>query len=395
MSTKNVTLNNPERFAGEHKIDKAKLQKAIDKAVAKLEKNAEKFGMGFPGTCTKEFRYELGENNNWESGMYTGCYWLAYELTGRSVFREIAEKHLPTYIKRFDEKIDMGSHDVGFVFSPSCVAQYMITGNEEAKKVSLDAALHLYDFSYSKKGGFIVRSAHRLPEEWACRTMMDSMLNAPLLYWAGKELGRQDLTDAAISQNDITDRLLLREDGSSYHHYQFDVDTHAPVKGLTFQGNADDSCWSRGHAWGIYGYPVGYDYTKDEKYVDIHKNITYFMLNHLPEDLIPYWDYDFTSGDEPRDSSAGAISACGMMEMARLLPDTAPEKKIYLNAASQMLEAIIDKCTDDEDSYDGLINLVTHAKPFNQGIDECAVYGDYFYLEALLRYTNPDWKRYW
>lgn len=395
MITQDVVLNNPARFSKEHKISDEKLKSAIEKALAKVKKNMAKFGDKFPGTCSKDFRYELGENKNWECGMYTGTYWLAYELSGDAKFREMAESHLPTYKRRIDENIDMGSHDVGFVFSPSCVANYKLTGNEEAKELALKAALHLYDFSYSKKGGFIIRSAHALPAEWACRTMMDSMLNVPLLYWAGNELGRQDLIDAAISQNDLTERLLLREDGSSFHHYQFDPETHAPVKGLTFQGHADDSCWSRGHAWGIYGYPVGYDYTKNEKYVDIHKNITYFMLNHLPEDLIPYWDYDFTSGDEYRDSSAGAISVCGMLEMARLLPDSAPQKKVYLSAASQMLEAIIDKCTNDSDSYDGLINYVTHAVPFNQGFDECAVYGDYFYLEALLRYIKPDWKRYW
>lgn len=395
MITQNVELNNPERFSKEHKISDEKLRNAINNAVAKVQKNMEKFGEQFPGTYSKNFRYILGENDNWECGMYTGTYWLAYELSGKSIFRDMAEKHLATYKRRIDEKIGMGDHDVGFVFSPSCVANYKITGNEEAKKIALDAALHLYDFSYSKKGKFIIRLAEALPQEWACRTMMDSMLNAPLLYWAGKELNRRDLTDAAISQNDLTERLLLREDGSSFHHYQFDPDTHAPVRGLTFQGHADDSCWARGHAWGVYGYPVGYDYTKNEKYIDIHKNIVYFMLNHLPEDLIPYWDFDFVSGNEPRDSSAGAICVCGMLEMARQLPDSAPQKKIYESAASQMLEAIIDKCTTDADGYDGLINFVTHAKPFDEGIDECAVYGDYFYLEALLRYTNPDWKRYW
>ena len=120
------------------------------------------------------------------------------------------------------------------------------------------------------------------------------------------------------------------------------------------------------------------------------------MLNHLPEDCVPYWDYDFVSGDEPRDSSSGVISACGMLEMARNLSDSAEEKTVFESAAAQILEATIDTCTGDIGvDYDGLICHVTHAKPQGAGIDECAVYGDYFYLEALSRYLSPDFKNFW
>jgi unsaturated chondroitin disaccharide hydrolase len=120
------------------------------------------------------------------------------------------------------------------------------------------------------------------------------------------------------------------------------------------------------------------------------------MLNHLPEDLIPYWDYDFTEGDEPRDASAGAIAVCGMHEMLRHLPADAEQRAVFESAGPQILEAIIDKCTGDiGEEYDGLIHHVTHAKPQGQGINEMAVYADYFYLEALLRYLKPDWNKYW
>jgi unsaturated chondroitin disaccharide hydrolase len=119
------------------------------------------------------------------------------------------------------------------------------------------------------------------------------------------------------------------------------------------------------------------------------------MLNHLPEDCIPYWDYDFVDGDEPRDASAGVISACGMMEMARELDDDDINKTIFQSAAVQILEATIDRCTDVKDEDDGLISHVTAALPQKLGIDQTAVYGDYFYLEALARYKNPDFKMYW
>ena len=120
------------------------------------------------------------------------------------------------------------------------------------------------------------------------------------------------------------------------------------------------------------------------------------MLNHLPEDMVPYWDYDFMEGDEPRDTSASVVAVCGMNEMCRYLPDDAPQKAIFESAAGQLLDAVIDHYTGDIGTpYEGLIHHVTAGVPQKIGINECAMYGDYFYLEALMRYKNPGWVRYW
>jgi unsaturated chondroitin disaccharide hydrolase len=226
--------------------------------------------------------------------------------------------------------------------------------------------------------------------------MMDTLMNAPLLFWSAEQTGNKAHYDAALSQEKITERLLIRADASSFHHYQFEPDTYAPRCGVTWQGHTDDSCWSRGHSWGIYGFPIAYSYCREEWLLEVHRDITYYMLNHLPDDLVPYWDYDFVSGDEPRDASAGVISSCGLLEMARNLDDSDVNKTIFRSAAAQMLEALIDKCTDGFGEYDdGILNHVTAALPQRIGIDQSAVYGDYFYLEALLRYKNPDFKMYW
>lgn len=397
MVTEKVTLINPERFLKEHHISRDKLITAAQKATDKLLINARKFGFGYPGTCSVNFKYELSEDTNWESGMYTGCYWLAYELTGEKKFRDIAESHLVSYKKNIDEKIGIHDHDVGFMYSPSCVAAYKITGSELAREIALETAKFYYEHSYSKEGKFIIRSYKGWDQEWGCRTMMDSLLNAPFLFWAGKEIGNEEYFNAAHEQNLTTEKYLIRADGSSFHHYKFDSSTAKPVGGVTLQGFSDDSCWGRGHSWGVYGFPICYSYTKDEKIRQVHKDITYYFLNRIPDDMIPYWDYIFTSpSEEPRDSSCAVISACGLNEMSKLIPGDSEEKKIYENAASMMLEAVIDKCTGDiGHEYDGLINRVSHALPQKQGREECAVYGDYFYLEALMRFINPDWKMYW
>ena len=396
MITEKITLQNPDRFAKPHTISRDKLVKAAEAATDKLEELAKKYGVAFPETRSIEYKYKCAENKNWEAGMYTGCYWLAYEITENEFFRKEAEKHLPTYEERFANKTGLMGHDVGFPYMPSCVAAYKVTGNERARELALEVAKFFKENAYTTKGKYhFIKRGRKEGEPY--RTMMDTLMNATLLLWAGQELGDEELTKAGLDQSITTEALLIRGDGSSYHHYMFDAETCAPVRGLTLQGHSDESCWSRGHAWGVYGFPIAYSYTKADFLPKVHKDITYFMLNHLPEDLIPYWDYDFTSGDESRDASAGLISVCGMHEMAKLLPDSAEQKSVFESAAAQILESVIDKCTAPicVKQYDGLLHHVTHAKPQGQGIDECAVYGDFFYLEALARYLKPDFKKYW
>ena len=404
MVTEKITLNNPERFQKPYSISREKLVKAAEIACNKLEKMGREHGDRFPMPIKEEkFRkYQYGDNYNWIHGMYTGCYWLAYEITGEKIFRDIAESQLHTYRKRYEEKIGMDDHDVGFVFTPSCIAAYKLTGNEFARKAALDAADYFYKYDYSHVGRYIIRiHIHPNPER-GYRTMMDSLMNAPLLYWAGQETGNADYIKAASDHVRKTERYLVRGDGSTYHHFQFVKETGEPVRGLTLQGHSDESCWSRGHSWGVYGFPIAYTHDRSQDYLpQLHKDITYFMLNHLPEDNIPYWDYDFVSGDEPRDSSAGLIAVCGMNEMCKHLPDTAEQKPIFESAAAQILDSTIDLCTGDMGGdvgtdYDGLVYHVTGAVPQGEGEwDAVDVYGDYFYLESLARYLNPDFKMYW
>ena len=399
MERGNVVLNNPQRFEGNYEIPKEKLDAAIQHAVDKLERKIkEKYGNKFPKnnyepSCRS---YEIGENNHWVCGLHTGCLLLAYQLSGRQFFLDVAASQIESYAERLEKRIGVNDHDVGFVYSPSCVAYYKMTGDERAKQIALDAAEYHYQHNYSQKGGFILRISVIKDKPEGCRTMMDTLMNIPLFYWAYEMTGEKKYLDAANAQVDTTEKCLIRPDGSSYHHYQFEVGTHKPLHGLTFQGNSDDSTWSRGHSWGVLGFPIAYSYTKREDLPPLHKDLVYFMLNHLPEDYLPYWDYDFTEGDELRDSSAAAIAVCGMLEAAKSLPDSAPEKAIYRNAAAKMLETIIDTCTEDlEEDYDGVMYKVTGAKKMNIGLEGCAPYGDMFYFEALLRYTRPDWKHLW
>ena len=399
MVDSKIILNGAERFQKEFTLDKAKLVHAVEVAADKLEARYKAHGTQIPYSSTENFKYhDFGINKDWTAGLYSGCFWLAYELTGNDFFKKAAEAQLETFQERFDTKTAIDDHDVGFVFSPSAVAAYKLTGSEKARKLALDATEYFYTHSYSKEGKFIIRSWKTWDKGTGCRTMMDSLMNAPILFWATKETGDTKYAEAAIDHVKTTNNLLIRADASSCHHYQFDPKTAAPVGQVTWQGNRDESCWSRGHSWGIYGFPIAYAYAKEALgfIPDLHRDITYYMLNHLPEDLIPYWDYDFISGDEPRDSSAAAIAVCGMNEMVKALPDSAEQKKLFANASAMMLDSLIDNYANDIGTeYEGLVHHVTHAKPQGRGINECAAYGDYFYLEALLRFMKPDFKMYW
>ena len=195
-------------------------------------------------------------------------------------------------------------------------------------------------------------------------------------------------------------QYLIRDDNSTYHTYYFDNQTGAPLYGRTAQGNRDDSAWARGQAWGVYGSALAYKYTGNSECVDIFRRVTTFFLDHLPDDLVPYWDFDFSDGSlEPRDASAGAIVVCGLMEMADLLNNDEGEQ--YRDIALRLLYALIHKCAVvDLSVSDGLLLHSTYWRGtptntcYDYGVDECCIWGDYFFMEALTRgVTNK--KLYW
>ena len=389
------SINVPDRFKVEYTIDNAKLEAAAAAATEKLYTLYEEAGIQIPKTSSTDYQYVYGANDNWTAGMYMGSYLMAYQITGDKKFADAAEELLDTFIYRANNKIGMGDHDVGFAFVPSCVAAYKILGIEKAKVAATTAVEYYYDTSYSKEGKFIIR-AFSWNNVGGFRTMIDSQMNATLFFWAGDYYGIDKYTTAGLDHTLTSVDLLVRDDGSTYHHYQFDPETAEPLYGVTWQGYADESCWSRGQSWGIYGFSIANSYESNQAIADAQRDVTYYMLNHLPEDLIPYWDYTFMDGDEPRDTSAAAIAVCGMLDMAEQLPEGSAQRLVYESAAAQIMETLIDHYTGDIGvEYDGLIHGVTHGVPQKLAIEECAPYADYFYLEALARYLDDDFIRPW
>ena len=152
------------------------------------------------------------------------------------------------------------------------------------------------------------------------RPIIDCLLNMPLLFWASEVTGNAVYREKAIAHIRTAVGCIIRPDRSTYHTYFFDSDTGKPLRGVTHQGNRDGSAWSRGQAWGIYGCALSYRAGHDPRYMEMFRDVTDYFLEHLPLDLIPYWDFDFDDpSGEPRDSSSSAIAACGMLEMAKYM----------------------------------------------------------------------------
>ena len=389
-------IQNPERFE-KFDISREKLEYALAETLKKVDYMMEYFGpTEFPAENSTNQRYgKVGNVGGWGTGFYWGILWHAYELTGDEKYKERAMTQIPSYYKRIDEKIGVNHHDMGFVFIPSCVAAYKLEGNEQAKEAAIKAAEHLCT-RYHDKGKFI-QAWGRVDDPAAYRLIVDCLLNIPLLYWAYEVTGDKRFDDIAFQHFKTTIEVCCREDASTYHTYYFDVETGLPKKGVTAQGASDDSAWARGQTWGIYGPMLTYIYKKDEKALQTFKATTNYFLNHLPEDYIPYWDLQFTDGDgEPKDSSAAAIALCGILEGIKYMDESDPLRKIYVHACNRMMSSLIDGyLTKDNEKANGLLFHATYSKPINLGVDEMNIWGCYFYMEALHRMLDPEWKLYW
>ena len=384
-----------ERYS-DFDLPKEKLEYALKEALKKIDFALPSFTDKFPSHSSINNVYTQVENNTgWNTGFWTGILWHAYELTGDEKYKTVALGQIPSYLYRIENKLGVNHHDMGFVFSLSCVAAYKLAGSEDGKKAAILAADNL--ISRYKENGKFIQAWGNVNDPKDNRLIIDCLLNIPLLYWATIVTGDKKYDEMAWNHFNTTVEVCCRADASTYHTYYFDPETGAPVKGVTHQGAFDESAWARGQTWGIYGPMLTRTYKDSEKAMSIFKATTNYFLNHLPEDYVPFWDLCFTDGaDEPRDSSSCAIALCGMLEGIKYMDENDPLRKVYVNAINRIMNSLIDNyLTKDIPESNGLLLHATYAKPQGIGIDEMNIWGDYFYIEALHRMLDPDWKLYW
>ena len=354
----------------------------LDRICGVLKRNMERYGTDFPSACATGGKYRIKKNDDWTNGFWTGMLWMAYLHTGDDAFKTLALKNTDSFKQRLDDHFVLDHHDIGFLYSPSVVAAYRITGDEGQRDLAVRAA-DVLAARFQEKGGFIQAwGKSGDPKEY--RLIIDSLLNLPLLYTAAEITGEARYREMAQRHYENVIRLIIREDGSTYHTYYFDSETGAPSRGATHQGYSDNSCWARGQAWAIYGMPLhvrvsGRAFTAEEQ--ERHDRVVRYFLEHLPASGMPYWDLVFKDGDgQPWDSSALAVAACGMLEMGDR------EK------AEEMLKTCRDLASSEaEPDSEGLLLHGVYAYGENKGVDEPNLWGDYFYMEGLMRLANPDW----
>ena len=388
-------IKNKEKYINRPQVDKKFIEKAIEHVLKKIDQNLERYTHKFPTPASKNLVYGEIDNVDWTASFFTGMLWLAYEVTGDEKYKKVADIHVESFKHRLENSIEIDHHDIGFLYTLSCVASYKLTGNEEAKKIAIDAADLLITRYYDKAEIIQAWGDLKDPAQRG-RMIIDCNLNLPLLYWASEVTGDPKYHDIAYKHVKQAAKYLIREDASTFHTYYMDPETGEPLYGNTKQGYSDDSCWARGQAWGIYGFPLSYVYTKDWELIEVSKKLTNYYLNRLPEDDICYWDLIFTDKDgEERDSSAAAIAVCGILEMLKYLPVTDQYRMYYENSALSMIQSLANDYTTELDSEaNGLLLHGVYYKGGNSGVDESCIWGDYYYFEALVR-ALKDWELYW
>lgn len=408
-------------------ISDIEIKTALKFSVEQMVRNIYSFKGNFPGAASFNGFYKPGVNKGWTTGFFTGETWLSYEnasfVAGERIgadgklrenpegasertlqdvkdfFSHAAERQVLSFLSRIERKADVDHHDMGFLYSSSCVAAWKLRDDENGRKAALLAADQL--ISRFQPVGEFIQAWGRMGAPENYRFIIDCLLNLPLLYWATGETGDPKYRDIAEKHIHTAMANVIREDDSTWHTVFMNPKTGKFDHGATCQGYKDGSAWARGQAWGVYGTAVAYKYTKRPEYFSYFKRVTGYFLHHLPKDLVPYWDLTFGDGDdEPRDSSSAVIAACGMLEMAKYLSQE--EAAYYTSIARKLLKALYDACrvTDPEES-NGLLLHGTYSKksPYNtctpEGVDECVIWGDYYWMEALNRLYNPSWQIYW
>lgn len=394
ISVERERINEPDRFQGKDTLGEELLRGAKRTALSRIDRGLECFGDLFPAPSSEAGVYPKIENIEWTNGFWTGQLWLAYELSGEDRYLNAAKKHVSSFFNRIKNRINVNHHDLGFLYSLSCVSAYKITGSEEAREAALLAAECLLE-RYLPVAGIVQAWGDLNDPREAGRMIMDCNLNLPLLYWASDETGNAKYRIAADNHIQKAMRYLIREDASTFHTYFMDIKTGEALRGSTHQGFSDESCWARGQAWGIAGFSYVYRYCRDPQLIHQSCRLANYFLNRLPEDLICYWDLDFVEGSEPRDSSAAAVAVCGLLETLGHLPSTDPDRQVYEHAAKAIMVCLIKSYSSSvDDPGTGLLNHAVYHKPKNIGVDESCIWGDYFYLEALTR-LQKAWGSYW
>jgi len=385
-----------KRFLHEARTTDDFVPEALAFVTSRVRSNLRRFRPGSP-SATENGRYIFAEDGNWIGGFWSGILNLTYEITKDTTFHQAARESTRPYLARLRSQPETLDHDIGFLVIPSFVADYKLSGEMAAWKQALQAAEFLAA-RFNKAGQFLQCWNVWLPLrpfsiENRGRIIADSLYNIPLLYWAARETGEVRFATVASAHAHTSLRHLVRADYSTFHTFVFDPDSGAPKYGQTHQGYADDSWWARGQSWVIGGYAHAYRYTGDTAFLAAARKLAAAYLEAVEDDSIPRWDFRVPDpSSHPLDSSSAAITACGLLEIARNDPET---RGVCEAVGRHIVRQLwTHYSTRDNPDEEGLLRHGCGHYPMGMGLDCSLIYGDYYFLEALTRLAGIS-RGYW
>ena len=340
----------------------------------------------FPASWNTDGTIKTNSARGWISGFFPANIWFLYEYTRDPKWLDMARRRTAPLdtLRRYTK-----THDLGFMVGCPCAAAYRLTGKEAYRQLLIDASDALLT-RFSPAVGLIRPWDNKNGDPNPYRVIIDNMMNLEMLFTVSKLTGDKRYYDIAVCHADNTLKNHFRPDNSCFHIVCYDAETGRVTGQRGGQGYSAASAWSRGQSWALYGFTMCYRETGDPSYLDRAVKCAEYFINHprLPEDLVPYWDYDAPGiPDEPRDASAAAITASALLELAKYAPG---KEKSYYGTARKILTSLAsDRYLIPAGKKCGfLIDHSVGSKPSGSQVDVPIIYGDYYFLEALLRLKN-------
>lgn len=357
-------------------------RKGLEK-VARMKKNLKG---KFPH-ITEKGKWLTNTNGHWTGGFWTALLWFNALYHNDDELKATAL----TQAKKLETRVtDSKTHDMGFIFGPSCVFGNHIVPDEQLVRMAL-AGAHNLEILYEEKVNLCLAWDEPGYEGTA---IVDTIMNLPIMVWAAQREGNSSLRDKALAAANRIREVHLRDDYSTYHVVRWDTETFEIIEQTTHQGFSADTCWSRGQAWALYGFANMFRYTAINEYLQTSQGLAAYFWDNLDSDTyLPKWDFSFrNNAQEPIDAAAASIAAAGMVLLSGMLKQNNQprESMMWKERGSRIVESLVSHCFHHSLDEYGLIGNVTVDKPRNSGINESSMYGDYYFMEAVYRLLNYD-----
>lgn len=354
---------------------------ALEYIAESMKRTVEAVGDSFP-VATEKGVWEK-DAGGWTGGYWAGMCWMMHDFTGDEYWLSQARRYTELLEPNRD---DVNNIDVGILFWPSFVHGWISTGDPRYREIGLDGARAMMK-RWIPDGGYFQNWGRLGDRARAGFVIIDCLINLDHLFWAFRETGDSAFVTAAASHARQTARAHVREDGSSWQVVEFDPDSGEKLHSLHKQGHSEQTTWSRGQSWGIYGFSRAYLKTGDPFFLETAVRMADWYIENLPEDFVPYWDFQAPGiPDDPRDSSAASMAASGLIELARQVSDPAKARK-YRECAENTLASLTRKylTRDIPGGAQGVLTGGTYFFEIGRGVNEASIWGDFYYLEAILR----------